>query len=145
MKKTALASIGVCIIIMVSIGSELWALSIVYALLGYWAVFLALLLFPGTICLVPWYLLFVYGNWQLLAFTYGGFLVGGLVFSMGDDGSDEHTDSVKTACNMKTGASASQSPPTAISDCTETIEIGPRDAKAYDNREPAHAKNRGEN
>lgn len=110
-----LATIGVCIICIASIGSEIWSLLIVGALWGFWGVFLALLLFPGTICLAPWYMLFAHGNWHLLAFTYGGSLLGGFLFSIGDDDSDKCTEDVKHPYNIEIGESESQEYSPAIS------------------------------
>ena len=119
MKKDTHTSISSGILGVVIIGGLLWELAIVMALWGFWIAALASFLFPATLALVPWYMLFVYGNWQLLTFTYGGFLLGGLIFSLGDDSSDECAEDAEHAYNIEIGESESQEYSAAISDCTE--------------------------
>lgn len=86
MKKQVLETIGLGICVVVSFLGLVWELAIVKALWGFWAAALALVLFPGTLTLVPWYLLFAYGNCQLVIFIYGGWFLGGLlVFCFHDD------------------------------------------------------------
>jgi len=106
MKKDTLAFIGSMISCAAIIYGLRWELAIVKALWGFWGAALALFLFPVTLTLVPWYMLFVYGNSQLLIFTYGGYFLGLLVGHVGcfaNDRSDEHTEKVKPACEMKVG------------------------------------------
>ncbi len=81
MKRETLSNIGVGIWSIVSLLGLVWELAIIQALLGYWAALVAFFLFPATLALVPWYMMFAYGNFQLLAFVYGGFLMGGLLIS----------------------------------------------------------------
>jgi hypothetical protein len=102
MTRNTHTSIGTGILGVVIIGGLLWELTIVKALWGFWVAALALFLFPGTLALVPWYMLFVYGNWQLLIFTYGGGLLGCLVHCFGDEEPDEHTENVKPTCETDT-------------------------------------------
>jgi hypothetical protein len=88
MKTSLLATIGIYVIIVVCLLSGCCALLLLYDLLGFWAIFLGILLYPVTIFLVPLYVLFVYVDWQLLAFTYGDFLLGCFLFSIGKDDSE---------------------------------------------------------
>lgn len=90
MKKQVIENIGGGIIIVVCLLGLVWELAIVKALWGFWVAALALVLFPGTLALVPWYMLFAYGNYQLLIFIYGGWFLGGLLSGcFGDDDSCE--------------------------------------------------------
>jgi hypothetical protein len=76
MKSHFFEGLGIGICAVVAILSLLWELAIVNALFGGMGVAIAIALFPGTLVLVPWYMLFVYGNYRLLMFTYGGLFFG---------------------------------------------------------------------
>lgn len=130
MKKSMLAAVGSCIICIASIGSAIWALLIVGSLWGFWGVLLALVLFPALIPLFPWYMLFAHGNWHLLAFTYGGALLGGILSCIGEDVSDENTEDVELAHDMEMGESEKQEYSAPISTPAKKIRFNANRALA---------------
>ena len=51
--------------------------------LGFLGIFLALFFFPITLTIAPWFALIAWGNPMPIIVTYGGFIVGAIVFGIG--------------------------------------------------------------
>jgi hypothetical protein len=89
MRNEALSNLGGIICGIVCLLGLFWELVIVKAMWGFGAAIVAFVLFPGTLALVPWYMLFAYGNCQLIAFVYGGLFLGGLLILCNSHGKKE--------------------------------------------------------
>jgi len=109
MKKQILANIGAGICLIVSLLGLIWELAIIKALLGFWVALIAFILFPATLALVPWYMLFAYGNFQLFAFVYGGFLIGGLLIRASKPTDEKKAEEVKPMPGIKAAISCENS------------------------------------
>jgi len=109
--------IGICAVVVTL--SLLWELAIVNALFGAIGVAIAIIIDPGTLALVPWYMLFAYGNYQLLMFTYGGFSFG---IGITRIGSKDVGDSPASLVNTGSVSEYDKAPSDAAVKQRETIE-----------------------
>lgn len=101
LKRQILSNIGAGICVVVSLLGLIWELAIIKALLGFWIAIIAFILFPATLALVPWYMMFAYGNFQLFAFVYGGFLIGGFLIRASEATDEKKAEEVKPMSGIK--------------------------------------------
>jgi len=86
MKNKCLLNIGRGMYLVVGVIAVIWTLRIATALWGSTVALIAFFLFPAVLPLLPWYMLFAYGNYQLLVFVYGGFFLSMLIAAIAETG-----------------------------------------------------------
>lgn len=65
--------------------SFFWSMAVIIAATGFWGGLVAFMFAPIMIIFAPFYVGFRTGDWTLLAITYGGTIVGGIVFVLSKD------------------------------------------------------------
>lgn len=80
-----LRGLGIGIIIMGALYGVVLSWQLLYANYGTVGAVAGLVAAPVLVVLVPWYALFVGGFWFPLVFTYGCGIVGGWLYSAGDE------------------------------------------------------------
>lgn len=76
--KRFIGFLGILISVVCVIVGFVWSVRIIVDQWGVSMGGIAVLAFPATLTLMPWYAGFVLGNWWLLALIWGGGFVGGL-------------------------------------------------------------------
>jgi CBS-domain-containing membrane protein len=82
---TAVGCLGAVIGIGCVIVGFVWSVRIIVDQWGIPMGGVAVLVFPATLAIMPWYAGLVLGNWWLLALVWGGGLVGQIFGSMAQD------------------------------------------------------------